>query len=329
MTEDSAPDKSLLERNTNSALQPQLSDRTFGRRIDITTLQLFAAACELGSIGKAAEQEALAVSAASKRLSELETTVGARLFHRHMRGVDVTPAGQTMLHHTRAILRRIQRIRAELAEYGEGIRGHIRIFSNMSAIVQYLPEDLGNFVQLHPHIKIDITERLSIQIPRAVFEGVADLGICSSNALDAYPGLQTMPYRSEELTLIVPNSHPLSQFTKLAFADTLEFDYVGLHDNSSISLLAQDAARSAGGNLRLRIQVTTLDAMARMIINGLGIGIMPRRAYQLLGASDLVCITLSDAWAHRQLFLAVQDFDTLPATSRLLVAHLNGMTTQG
>jgi len=314
------------EPEARGSFQPQLSDRTFARRIDITSLQLFAAACELGSIGKAAEQEALAVSAASKRLSELEATVGARLFHRHMRGVDITPAGQTMLHHTRSILFRLQRMRTELAEYGQGVRGHIRIYANMSAIVQYLPEDLGDFSRDHPHVKIDITEKLSIQIPRAVFEGAADLGICSENALEAFPGLQTVPYRSEELALIVPLSHPLASQPQLQFCDTLAFDYVGMQEHSSISLAIQEAARAANAELRLRIQVTTLDAMARMIVNGLGIGIMPRRAYQLLGATDLVSITLNDSWARRQLFLASKDFDLLPSTAKLLVAHLHQKT---
>ena len=92
-----------------------------------------------------------------------------------MRGVDVTPAGQTMLHHTRSILYRLQRMRTELAEYGQGVRGHIRIYANMSSIVQYLPEDLGQFSRIHPHVKIDITEKLSIQIPRALFSKVSPM----------------------------------------------------------------------------------------------------------------------------------------------------------
>ncbi|NRF50604.1 LysR family transcriptional regulator, partial [Pseudomonas stutzeri] len=166
-----------------------------------------------------------------------------------------------------------------------------------------------------------------IQIPRALFEGVADVGICSENALEAFPGLQTVPYRSEELALVVPLSHPLACRPELPFCDTLEFDYVGLHEHSSISLAMQDAARAANAELRLRIQVTTLDAMARMIINGLGIGIMPRRAYQLLGARDLASITLTDPWARRQLSLASKDFELLSSTAKLLVSHLQ-QTTQ-
>ena len=61
------------------------------------------AASECGSIGRAAEQEFIAASAASKRIADLELAVGTPLFYRRARGVELTPAGQTLLHHARAV----------------------------------------------------------------------------------------------------------------------------------------------------------------------------------------------------------------------------------
>lgn len=77
------------------------SERSFARRIDLTSLQLFVAVCELGSIGRAAEREFIAASAVSKRLSDLETAVDTALLYRHSRGVTLTPAGESLLHHAR------------------------------------------------------------------------------------------------------------------------------------------------------------------------------------------------------------------------------------
>ena len=74
----------------------KVSERNFTRRIDLTSLQLFVAVCELGSIGKAAEREFIAASAVSKRLSDLETTLDTPLLYRHTRGVDLTPAGESL-----------------------------------------------------------------------------------------------------------------------------------------------------------------------------------------------------------------------------------------
>jgi DNA-binding transcriptional LysR family regulator len=60
-----------------------------------------------------------------------------------------------------------------------------------------------------------------------------------------------------------------------------------------------------------------------MIENGLGVGIMPRRAFELTrGASGLVAVRLRDGWAKRSLELVARDFAALPITTRQLVDHL-------
>ena len=298
------------------------TERSFARRIDLTSLQLFVAVCELGSIGRAAEREFIAASAVSKRLSDMEATLETPLLYRHTRGVNLTPAGESLLHHARSVLFSLEKMQAELSEYSTGVRGHVRIHANISAIVQFLPEDLGAFSREHPQVKIDLEEHLSNEVLRAVHEGAADLGICNVAAAGGHE-LQTLPYRQDELVLIVPRGHVLAKRPSAAFEDSLDFDHVGLHANSSIHLAMREAAAAAGRTIRLRIHVTGLDAMCRMIHNGLGVGVMPRRAFTLMhGVGDLACIRLTDGWATRDIRLVARDFSTLPLTARLLVDHL-------
>lgn len=297
------------------------SERNFARRMDLTSLQLFVAVCELGSIGKAAEREFIAASAVSKRLSDLEAALDTPLLYRHTRGVDLTPAGQSLLHHARSVLFSLEKMQGELSEYAAGVRGHVRVHASISAIVQFLPEDLGTFISQHPEVKIDLEEHLSTEVVRAVQEGAADLGIC--NTADGIGKLQTLPYRQDRLVMIVPRGHVLGTQNSIAFADSLDFDHVGLHSNSSIYLAMRDAAALAGRTIKLRIHVTGLDAMCRMIHNGLGVGVMPQRAFELMhGVGELESVALTDAWASRRIELVARDFSSLPVTARLLVDHL-------
>ena len=152
------------------------------RRLDLTTLQLFLAIYEEGTLTRASEREAIAVSAASKRLLELEQAVGAVLFERKARGMSLTPAGETLLHHARRVLRDIENIGIELAEHATGVRGYVRMMANLSAIVEFLPEDLRAFLSVHDRIKIELEERPSGGMIEAVADSLADLGICSGDA---------------------------------------------------------------------------------------------------------------------------------------------------
>ena len=124
------------------------ADRSLARHVDLMSLQLFVSVCELGSIGRAAEREFIAASAVSKRMSDLEAVFQTPLLERHARGVTLTAAGESLLHHARTIIYGLDKMQAELGEYAKGVRGHVRVHASISAIVQFLPEDLGSFAQI-------------------------------------------------------------------------------------------------------------------------------------------------------------------------------------
>jgi DNA-binding transcriptional LysR family regulator len=294
------------------------------RRIDFVTLRLFVAICEEGSLTRAALREAIAPSAVSKRLNELEAALRVALFERQRDGMTLTAAGQSLLHHARMTLRNVEKIAAELSEYAEGVRGHIRMFANLSAILEFLPDDLPPFFERHRSLRFDLEERTSAEVIRGVEAGLADLGICSA---DVEPrALQRFSYRRDRLVLVAPKQHRLAKARTLQFQDTLDFDHVGLFATSSIYLRCQCSARQAGKQLRLRVHVPGFDAVCRMVQAGMGVGLIPDRAFAVLGPGmDLVAIRLEDAWATRELNLVVRDPARLSASSRLMLEHLLGV----
>ena len=89
-------------------------------RLDLKTLRLFAAICEAGTLNGAARRAAIAPSAVSKRLAELERALGCALLTREPRGMRPTPAGETLLHHTHRMLASAEQMALELAEHAHG-----------------------------------------------------------------------------------------------------------------------------------------------------------------------------------------------------------------
>lgn len=293
------------------------------RRLDLITLQLFVAVHEEGTLTRAAAREAIAVSAASKRLMELEEALGISLFVRQAKGMTLTPAGETLLHHARQMLFNVEKMGLELAEHSHGVRGYVRMLANLSAIIQFLPEDLRDFSGRHPQVKTDLEERPSAGVIQGVLDGVADLGICSIDS--DIKGLHSVFYRQDKLMVLMLPDHPLASRSSLAFAETLDSDYVGLHAASSINMRTHVAARVAGRVLRVRIHVPGFDAMCRMIQANMGIGVLPQRAYELFGrALGLHAVPLTDDWSDRALILVVRDEALLSPVSRMLFEHLRG-----
>ena len=87
----------------------------------------------------------------------------------------------------------------DLAEYAKGVKGQVRLLCNTTAITEYLPELLADFLRDHPNLDIDLQELPSTRITHALRQSAADLGIVS-DAVDA-EGLQTRYFRDDPLVL--------------------------------------------------------------------------------------------------------------------------------
>lgn len=290
-------------------------------KLDPVSLRLFVQIVEEGSIAAAASREHIAASAVSKRISDLEEALGTPLLTRTNKGVEATPAGIALANMARGVLHELDEIYIQMREYASGLRGHVRVMANISAITQFLPGEIKSFLSAHPQVQIHLQENISTAIAKAVFENAADIGIYTTTPHGQ--DLEIFPYHTDELVLITPKQHPLAQRRAVSFGDTLGFDYVGLHTGSAINLQLLRAAAEREKNIRMAIQVTSYDALCLMVETGLGIGILPRAvAQRWVKALGIRIVALNEEWARRELKICVRSFAALPVAAQLLVKHL-------
>lgn len=290
-------------------------------RVDFVTLRLFCLVAQTGSITKGASLCHLAVSAASRRLADFESTIGSTLLERSAKGVELTPAGHVAAQHAMRLCHGFELFGAELADYSSGFRGHVRLWANMSALTECLPEALGTFMDAHPEIKVDIEEQLSGDIVRALVEGIADVGVLAAGT--PTHGLIVAPFHIDELVVICPVDHPLAERDEISFIDCAAYPFVGLNRGSSLVEAATAAAADLGMTLRMRVQVRSFGAMCRMVGAKLGVGIIPRAACEpLLQPYKVVAVKLKDGWAKRQLIVASHPDRNLSNAAMLLRNHL-------
>ncbi|HEY4369326.1 MAG TPA: LysR family transcriptional regulator [Steroidobacteraceae bacterium] len=290
-------------------------------RFDLTDLKLFVHVVEAGSITAGADRMHLAVAAASTRIRNMEIELGTSLLNRERQGVQPTPAGRTLMHHARILLQQAERMRGELGEYAGGLKGHIRLLSNTNALTEFLPEPLSNFLTSHPQVNIDLEERLSDEIVAAVADGKADIGIVAGT--EDVSGLEVFPFRVDRFVLVTAVNHPLAAAQEIAFADVLDFDFVGLDRSSSLQRFLSDKADRVGHRLKLRVQLRSFDAVCRLVECNVGIGIVPETtAVRNAKTMSLHRIQFTDEWALRNLTICVRKIEDLPIYAQELVKHL-------
>jgi DNA-binding transcriptional LysR family regulator len=288
---------------------------------DLTDLQLIVNIGDASSLTRGAEKSHLSLPAASNRVKNLEDHFGTRLFHRNSQGVTLTPSGEAFLRHARLVLRQIDHLRGDIHEYARGIKGQVRMLANTTAMTEFMPAVLSRFLASHPDVTVELRERLSYLVIKAVSEGSADIGIVAGKP--AASELEYIPYREDRLVLVTPADHALSERSEVAFSDTLAFEYVGLSEWSAIHAFLIQAADKLGYPFRFRVEVGSFEAVCRMIEAGVGIGIVPELvAKRYAQRLNIKIVRLSDEWSERKLQICVRNLQQLPSFAKDLVNML-------
>jgi DNA-binding transcriptional LysR family regulator len=291
-------------------------------RFDLVDLRLFLFVVDAASITHGAEGAGMALASASERIRLMEESLGAPLFERHRRGVRATPAGTALAHHARLVMQQLERMRGDLSEYAVGVRARVRLLANTTATSEFLPVALAAFLVEHPLIDIDLEERSSREIVRAVAGNLAEIGIVGDEVNPAKE-LQTLPFREDRLVLIAPRDHPASGRRSILFRDSLGYDHVGLPAGNALQDQMEDHATRAGRRLKLRIRLPDFDAVCQVVGSGVGVAVVPAaaaRRYRRSGAFRT--IRLTDTWAPRRLTICVRSFAGLLPAGQRLVEHL-------
>lgn len=290
-------------------------------QFDQVDLKLFSAVATEGSLTRAAGLRHLSLAAASARIKALEQQAGTPLLYREARGVRLTPAGEAFLHHARALLLQAQQLQSELREYGGGLRGHVRVFANTTAVTDLLPDVLAAFLRAHPKVNVDLQEKPNAEIARGVRDGRADLGIVAGQ-VDTL-GLQVIHFSTDRLVLVVPRGHRLARRRRVAFADTLSEDHVVMHQGSTLQGFLVQVTEQLGKSLKPRVQLSSFEAMCRMVGAGVGVAVVPESAARRnLQAMNLVSIELADPWRVRERFILVREGEPIPAYAQSLMQAL-------
>jgi DNA-binding transcriptional LysR family regulator len=174
---------------------------------------------------KAAETLAIAQPALSRQIAQLESALGAELFVRSRRKVELTPAGRALADRVEPVLRALSRVPAELQTLAEGGSGHIKAAFTGLAMATVLPAILREFHKKFPGIRLELNESPTSTQLTALQSGELACGFFHPEAM-ATPGLKTKLLLREKNGVLLPSDHALAANPSLQLRDLAATPFV-------------------------------------------------------------------------------------------------------
>ncbi|OBY23953.1 LysR family transcriptional regulator [Pseudomonas aeruginosa] len=273
--------------------------------MELRHLRYFIAIAEELHFGRAAERLGISQPPLSQQIQALEEEIGARLFERTNRRVELTDAGRLFLDESRQVLAQVDKAvllarRAHLGELGELKIG----FTSSAPFTSTIPSSIHAFRKAYPDVHLDLQEMSSRQVLKALLEESLQVGVIRPLALpDAVHWVELF---REPLVAVLRADHPLAAGSEdgLAIAALAEEPFVFFPRSYGTGLYDQVIAltRQAGFSPRIAQEASEAMTIIGLVSAGLGVSILPA-SFRRTRVDGVVYRTLSDPEATTAVWL--------------------------
>ncbi len=249
------------------------------KALTLHQLRTFRAVAEQLSFSAAALELSISQPSVSYQVKELETVLGLPLIDRLGKRVRLTEAGQVLYEYARRTLALLDEA-ALVMEQMRGIeRGTLRVGASTTVGIYVVPLALGGYKKLHPNLamSLEIGSRDSLQ--DRLKQCALDVAVLSLHVAD--PDLVTTPFMEDELVMVVPAGHPLADRRGLTLRDFAGESFLIREPESGTRLAVELAARHAGVDLKVGMELGSNGAIKHAVEAGLGVAVLSSRAVEL------------------------------------------------
>ncbi|MGE5641293.1 MAG: LysR substrate-binding domain-containing protein [Clostridia bacterium] len=272
---------------------------------EIRQLRYFIAVAERLHFGRAAEALHISQPPLSRAIRALEADVGADLFVRNRRRVELTPAGARLLEDSRRLLAQLARTAQEVRGLAAGERGRLRIGFVSLADFGVLPALLKGYKAAHPGVRLALREMLSPEQAAALLAGELDFGLL----LPPVAGVEQLEHvvvQREHFVVALPAAHRLAGGRgKISVSALAGEPFVvapreiapGLYD------IVSGLAARAGISLNIAQEAIQMQTVVSLVSSGLGAAIVPASIANL-GRRGVVYREIADRHPRLDVWLA-------------------------
>jgi DNA-binding transcriptional LysR family regulator len=294
--------------------------------MELRQLAYFLAVAEERNFTRAAQRIPIAQPAISQQIRRLESELGERLFVRDRRGIRLTPAGQALLPHARAMLAGAEHAREALAALSGLLTGRLAF-----GFVQPLPDRrllglLGAFHRQHPGIELRLIEDETDALLAALADGQLDAALIGLGRYDRPPpDLESLLVAQEPAVVAVHPRHPLARRDQVPLLALRDEPMIALTSASKQRTTLETACRAAGFTPRIVAEASDLEVVTELVTAQIGVAVLPASAVER--ATNLSRLGVTRPRLHRRILLVWCPFDSPPAARAFLALarqHLTG-----
>lgn len=286
---------------------------------DLQQLQGFVAVAERGSFRAAADHINLSAPALSRRIDKLETILGARLFNRTTRDVELTPLGRVFLERARTALDDLESAMLGIADIATHRSGRVTVACVPSAALYFLPGVISTFSRQYPGMRVRVIDESMSQVLQSVLSGESDFGIGFMNTL--VPEIAFEAIHNDPFVLAMQRSHRLARKKSVNWADLASERLITVARSSGNRQLLDDSMTKAGLNLGFAFEVSHIATLLGMVEAGLGLAAVPRMALASTHPA-LIGVPLRQPQTVRKLGLLQRHGTSLRPAAEMFHKHL-------
>ena|SRR5437870_1019259 len=277
--------------------------------MDINQLEVFLSVAQEKSFSRAAEALHRTQPAVSQAIRRLEAELGEPLFDRSSKDGTLTAAGRVLFDFAQQMMNLRHHAHSAIRELRDLHRGKLSLSANEYTVMGLLPL-IPIFRARHPHIKIEVKRSLASRIPSEILGRGVEIGVVTFKPGDI--AISSIPVTMDELALIVAPSHPLAEKKKVSVRELGAETFIAHNVPSPYRERVIKTFEKYRTPLNISMEMPTLEAIKRMVENGMGVALVPRLTVETeIERGLLAAITVKEMRLERRLYLIYRKGATL------------------
>jgi LysR family hydrogen peroxide-inducible transcriptional activator len=263
-----------------------MAQRPRPRAFDLRQLECFCAVAKTGSFTKAANDLGVSQPSLSEQIAKLEEGLGASLFERLNRRIELTPLGEAILARAQALLEDAAALPDHFDRARDGVRGPLRVGAIPTILPYFLAPLLKGFTERCRDVDLHVREGTTAELVELVIDGLMDLAVVSLPVEGA--GLVMKELFRDPLYLAVPETHPLAQSETVQLHRVSQERLLILKDghclrDETLAICDQARTRFAG-----QFEVDQFLTIFELIRAGFGVSVVPEMGRGLSAGCRLI-----------------------------------------